>query len=62
MDTYRTFIRSCNNFEQFARARKITQERGLSLEQARERCRQYNDNLNSRQRAKGTRMEFTREN
>ena len=61
MTTYKTFIRSCTNWQQFARARKITQERGLTYDQARDRCQQYNDNRNARQIRKGTKLEFTEE-
>lgn len=61
MTTYRTFIRSCRNWQEFAKARKITQDRGLSYEQARERCQQYNENLTARQVKRGTKMEFDQE-
>ena len=59
MTYYKTFIRSCANWQQFAKARKMTQETGLTYDQARERCREYNDARNSCQTRKGTMMEFT---
>jgi hypothetical protein len=60
-ETYKTFIRSCTNWKQFGSARKITQDTGLTFAQAKERCEEYNKNLNARQKRKGTRMEFTKE-
>ena len=60
-DTYKTFLRSCTNWQEFSSARKITQDTGLSFEEARERCQEYNDNRNAAQIRKGTKMEFTRE-
>lgn len=62
MTTYKTFKRSCTNWEQFARARKITEETGLNYEQARERCREFNDNRTAQQKRKGTKLEFTVDN
>lgn len=59
MTYYRTFIRSCTDWRSFATARKVTQETGLTYEQARERCREYNTKLTSCQIRKGTKMEFT---
>jgi hypothetical protein len=38
MTTYRTFLRSARNWQEFSGARKTTQERGLTLEKARQRC------------------------
>lgn len=61
MQTYRTFKRSARSFEEFARARKITEERGLTYEQARQRCQEYNDNRTAAQIHKGTKLEFERE-
>lgn len=60
-DKYKTFIRSCTDWKSFASARKITDSTGLTYEEARARCDWYNSNLNARQIAKGTKMEFTRE-
>lgn len=58
MATYRTFTRSARNFEEFARARKVTVERGLTREQATERCREFNANRTAAQIRKGTKLEF----
>lgn len=60
-DTYRTFKRSCTNWQEFATARKITQNRGLSYERALEECDRFNDNRTAAQIRKGTKMEFERE-
>ncbi len=61
MPTYKTFLRSCTNWQQFGRARKLNQGRGLSYEQARRACQEYNRNRTARQVARGTKMEFTQE-
>lgn len=58
---YRTFKRSCRNFREFASARKITDDRGLTYEEARRRCQEFNANLTADQRRKGTKLEFERE-
>jgi hypothetical protein len=59
--TYKTFKRSCRNWNEFSSGRKITDETGLSYEQAKQRCNNFNSNLTSRQKRKGTKMEFTAE-
>lgn len=61
MTTYRTFKRSATDWKSFASARKITEETGLTYEQARERCEQFNNNRNARQVRNGTKLEFERE-
>ena len=61
MPTYKTFIRSCRNWPQFARARKITDATGLTYDEARRRCLAWNAARTPRQRARGTMMEFTAE-
>lgn len=58
---YRTFKRSCKNWEQFARARKMTVDTGLTYEEAKRQCDQFNSNLTPAQKRKGTKMEFTQE-
>lgn len=58
MSTYRTFIRSCRDFKEFAKARKYTVEVGLTLAEARARCEAYNAARNAAQLRKGTKMEF----
>lgn len=57
--TYKTFKRSARNFEEFTSARKITVERGLTREEARQRCDSFNRNRTSAQVSKGTKLEFT---
>ena len=59
--TYRTFKRSVTNWQEFATARKVTEDTGLTYEQARERCEQFNQNRTSQQIRKGTKLEFTAE-
>jgi TRAP-type uncharacterized transport system substrate-binding protein len=62
MTYYKTFKRSCTNWDTFATARKITEETGLTLEQARQRCEEYNTNRTAEQIRKGTKLEFTAQN
>lgn len=59
MTYYKTFLRSCTGWDSFARARKITQETGLTLEQARQRCEEYKRKRTARQIRRGTMLEFT---
>ena len=59
MTYYKTFKRSCRNFQQFASARKITVDTGLTLEQARQACDAFNANRTKAQIRKGTKLEFT---
>lgn len=61
MPTYKTFLRSCITWQQFARTRQITQHTRLSYEQARALCQEYNRNRTARQIKRGTKMEFTQE-
>ena len=56
---YKTFKRSAKNWEEFSKARKITEETGLTYEQARQRCEEFNNNRTSAQVRKGTKLEFT---
>lgn len=58
---YRTFIRSARNWQEFARARKITVERGLTYDEAQARCQEYNARRTSRQIRRGTKLEFEKE-
>jgi hypothetical protein len=60
-DTYKTFLRSCTDWKSFASARKITQDTGLTFEEAFAACKNYNANRTTAQLRKGTKMEFTRE-
>lgn len=59
--TYRTFKRSATNWEQFASARKITVDRGLTYEEAQRACKAFNDNRTAAQIRKGTKLEFDSE-
>lgn len=61
MTTYRTFKRSCTDWKSFARSRKITVDRGLSIEQAKRQCDAFNDNRTAAQIRHGTKMEFEKE-
>lgn len=56
---YKTFKRSCRNWREFAQARKITVETGLTYDQAADRCRVFNAQLTPAQVRKGTKLEFT---
>lgn len=61
MQTYRTFKRSCTDWESFASARKITVATRLSYSEALQQCKDYNDNRTPAQIRRGTMMEFERE-
>lgn len=58
---YKTFKRSCTNWKEFGSARKITEETGLTYEQAVQRCEAYNVNRIPAQIRTGTKLEFTKE-
>jgi hypothetical protein len=61
MTTYRTFKRSATNWTQFAAKRKTTIDRGLTYDEAKRACKNFNDNRTPSQRRKGTMLEFTAE-
>lgn len=61
MSTYKTFKRSCVNWEQFARARKMTVDTGLTEEEAWRRCKEFNESRTAAQIRKGTKLEYTKE-
>lgn len=61
MITYRTFIRSARNFEEFASAEKREVETGLLYSEAADRCREYNANRSMAEVERGTKMEFESE-
>lgn len=61
MTTYRTFKRSCRNWQEFARARKTTHDRGLTYEEARRQCDEYNNNRTPAQKRRGTKLELEAE-
>jgi len=58
MACYKTFKRSCTGWESFARAKKMTQSTGLTLEQAHQECDKFNDHRTKGQIRKGTKMEM----
>ena len=59
--SYKTFKRSATNWQEFASARKITVDTGLTYDEAYEACQEYNDNRTPEQIRKGTKLEFTEE-
>lgn len=59
--SYVIFKRSATNFKEFARARKVVVQRGLTYEEALRRCDEFNDNRTPAQIRRGTKMEFTKE-
>jgi len=61
MTLYQTFLRSARSFEELASAEKIVQETGLTHEEARQACREFNSNRTAAQIEAGTKMEFTEE-
>lgn len=58
---YYTFKRTCNDWQSFARARKLRDESNLTYEEARNRCAMLNAELSPAQKRRGTRYEFTTE-
>ena len=61
MITYKTFLRSARNFEEFANAEKIPFDNGLSEAEARAQCRAWNADRKDHEIEKGTKLEFTEE-
>jgi hypothetical protein len=61
MTTYKTFLRSARNFEEFSSAEKIEQETGLNFAEARTACQEYNHNRTEAEIEAGTKMEFAEE-
>jgi hypothetical protein len=57
--TYTVFRRSATSFEQLARANKKIIRTGLSLEEARALCKEFNDGRSWAQERAGTKLEFT---
>lgn len=60
-ETYKTFKRSCNSFKEFASARKIVVDKGLTKAEAIRQCQQFNNSRTAAQIRRGTKMEFTQE-
>lgn len=59
MTYYKTFKRSCTSLKTMARALRVTEETGLTYEQAVQRCEEFNANRTRAQIRKGTKLEFT---
>ncbi len=59
--TYRTFLRSARNWKEFAEAEKIEQETGLTVDEARAACQEYNENRSEDEVEAGTKLEFEEE-
>lgn len=58
---YRTFKRSCTDWESFGSARKTTVDRNLTYSEAQRQCERFNDNRTAAQIRKGTKLEFERQ-
>lgn len=58
MKRYRVFSRSARNFEEFATATKSTVALGVTYEEARRLCAEYNNNRTPEQIERGTKLEF----
>lgn len=61
MTLYRTFKRTCTSWSSFANARKITYDRGLTYEEAKQQCEAWNKDRTPSQIRRGTMLEFTQE-
>ena len=61
MTTYRTFKRSARGWREFAGARKITVDRGLTYDEAFRACEAFNASRTPAQKRRGTKLEFIRE-
>jgi len=59
MTTYKIFKRSGTYDTGWGR--RMTVDTGLTVEQAQHRCAKYNSNRTARQRRRGTKMEFIKE-
>lgn len=55
---YKVFRRTANSWHEFATARKYTLETGLTLEEARRFCENFNANRTKNQIRAGTKAEF----
>lgn len=55
---YRTFRRSATSFEEFAKAEKIIESVGLTLDEARQECEEFNNNRTPEEIRKGTKLEY----
>lgn len=61
MSTYKTFTRSATNYEEFSSAKKHVVDTGLTQDEARRACKNFNDNRSEAEKEKGTKMEYTEE-
>ncbi len=61
MTTFKTFKRSATSFEEMVKAKKIHDKSGLTYEEARQRCQEFNSERSELQKRNGTKMEFTEE-
>jgi len=55
---YIVFRRSARNWEEFVNARRFVIRKGLTEEQARAMCREFNDNRSLEAQRRGTKYEF----
>lgn len=58
---YRTFKRSATDWKSFSSARKITEDRNLTYDEACRACQAFNESRTSAQIRRGTNMEFERQ-
>ena len=58
---YRVFKRSCRNWQEFSKAKKIVVQTGLSYDKALQMCQEENQNLTPAQERAGTKYEFEKE-
>lgn len=61
MTKYLVFSRSCRNWDEYVTARRKTVRHGLTIEEARQMCADFNDNRSSVQVKRGMKYEFTAE-
>ncbi len=59
--TYKTFLRSARNWEEFSSSKKRTVDRGLTYDEARRACQAYNKSRTPAQVRAGTKLEFEQE-
>ncbi len=60
MNHYTVFSRSCTDWKSFASAKKKTVYTGLTEDEARAVCQEYNKNRTQAQMRKGIKYEYTR--
>lgn len=62
MTEYIVFSRAATNWEQFSSANKRVIRKGLTREEARSMCKEFNDNRSQVQRKRGIAYEFCQTN